>query len=117
MSTTHVDLRRFALLVLPVALLLQSILLYMPTSGEAAVPLGLDKVVHFLMFGGPVVLALLAGLRWLPVLLVAYAPLSEVIQSLPSINRDPDWRDVVADITGIVVAWVLTTVWQRHDVR
>lgn len=108
--------RLVALWLLPFALLLQSVMLYMPATGEGGLPTGLDKVAHILMFGGPAVLAMIAGLRWLPVLLVAYAPFSEVVQSLPVVGRDPDWRDIVADVTGIVLACGLEATWRRRHV-
>lgn len=116
MRATYPPLRIVALGLLPFAMLLQSVMLYMPASGEGALPVGLDKLAHVLMFGGPAALGLIAGLRWVPVLLVAYAPLSEVVQSLPAVGRDPDWRDIVADITGIVLACGLEVAWRRRHV-
>ena len=80
-------------------------------------PVGVDKVAHAGMFGGVAILALVAGLPWLPVLLAAYAPISELLQGLPVVDRDPDWRDIVADITGIVAAVGLFAVWRRRGVR
>lgn len=109
--------RRLALGLLAPAMILQSVLLYMPASGEGGLPTGLDKVAHVLMFGGPAVLALVAGLPWVPVLLLAYAPLSEVVQSLPAVGRDPDWRDIVADVTGVIAACGLFAAGRRRRVR
>lgn len=109
--------RAAARALLPVALLIQSLLLYLPASGEGSLPVGADKVAHALMFGGVALLAVAAGFAWLPVLLLAYAPLSELLQGLPEVGRDPDWHDIVADITGIVVAVGLFAVWQCRAVR
>ena len=117
MRTPSRVVRVAARALLPFAILLQSLLLYLPASGEGSLPVGADKVVHAGMFGGVALLALAAGFAWIPLLLLAYAPLSELIQGLPVVERDPDWRDIVADITGIVVAVGLFAVWRRRGVR
>lgn len=109
--------RATARVLLPAAVALQSLLLYLPASGEGSLPVGVDKVAHAGMFGGVAILALVAGLPWLPVLLAAYAPISELLQGLPVVDRDPDWRDIVADITGIVAAVGLFAVWRGRGVR
>lgn len=117
MRTPTRVVRATARVLLPAAVALQSLLLYMPASGEGSLPVGVDKVAHAGMFGGVAILALVAGLPWLPVLLAAYAPISELLQGLPVVDRDPDWRDIVADITGIVAAVGLFAVWRGRGVR
>ena len=71
----------------------------------------LDKVVHVSLF------ALLAGAaRWrfgagTAVLLAvcAYAPVSEVLQGWVLPERSADWHDVVADLSGTALGWLLAT--------
>ena len=68
-----------------------------------------DKVVHAGIF---VVLALSGLLAAVPrvrlgVGLAAYAALSEVLQATLPIQRDGDWRDWVADVTGVLLALLL----------
>lgn len=92
------------LLAFLLAIALQIYLLYMPAEGEGSLPPGVDKLCHAAMFAGPTWLALLLRWRWAPWVFGAYAPLSEVIQGLDLIGRDPDWRDAVADITGVLLA-------------
>lgn len=82
--------------------LLSLVVLFSPGSD---VPSGLpvsDKVVHFLLFAALAVTGRLAGvppLR-LAVGLVAYAGVSEVLQTVLPINRDGDVRDAIADTVG-----------------
>lgn len=67
-----------------------------------------DKVQHMLAF---FTLALLAGIGW-PRVSLAKAALwlsmvgagIEVVQAIPVLHRDSDWRDWVADTIAIVVA-------------
>ena len=89
-------------------------LLYLPAEGEGSLPPGVDKVVHAGMFGGPTLLALVAGWRFVPILLAAYAPVTEIIQGLPAIGRDPDWRDILADAVGVLAATALAAFWRRR---
>lgn len=95
---------------LAAAVAVQLLVLYLPrgVGGPDLVP-GLDKVVHALVFLVPVLLALRLGLRPAAVVGVAaaHAVLSEVVQAvlLPARSGDP-W-DVVADLTGVLVGWLL----------
>ena len=85
------------------AVLVQAVVLYLPSApGGVAFP-GADKVVHVLVFLVPVVLALLAGLpRW-PVVAgsVVHAGVSEVLQWAVLSGRSGDPWDVVADLAGV----------------
>lgn len=76
-----------------------------------------DKVQHMLAF---FTLTALAGIGWprLP-LLRAVLWLSlvgagiEVVQAIPSLYRDSDWRDWVADTVAIMAALVPVAVFRR----
>lgn len=76
-----------------------------------------DKVQHMLAF---FTLTTLAGVGWprLP-LLRAVLWLSlvgagiEVVQAIPSLYRDSDWRDWVADTVAIMAALVPVAVFRR----
>lgn len=87
------------------ALLLQVYLLYGFTPGpSSAVPIPhLDKVAHIGMFALPAFLGVLARVRpWVVgLLLVAHAPVSEVIQHRFLAARAGDPWDLVADVVGI----------------
>ena len=66
------------------------------------------------MFGGPALLALLGRWRWVALMLAFYAPISELIQGTDVVERDADWRDALADVTGIILAWGLTRLLRRR---
>lgn len=79
-----------------------------------------DKVVHATIFAVLTLSGLLAAVPRvrLGVGLAAYAALSEVLQATLPIQRDGDWRDWVADVTGVLLAlllgWALAMVAQRR---
>lgn len=98
------------------AVVVQTVLLYMPASGEGGLPRGVDKIAHACMFGGVAALALWGRWAWVPLVLVAYAPFSELIQGLPAVGRDPDWHDVLADVTGVIIATVLSHLALRRRI-
>ena len=108
---------RLALLtLLGLAVAVQVVVLYSPSSpGELLFPQA-DKVVHVVVFLVPVVVALLAGLR--PAVVIAFfaaqAVVSEVVQGtlLPARSGDP--IDVVADLVGIATG---VAVWRLVDRR
>jgi hypothetical protein len=80
-----------------------------------------DKVQHMLAF---FTLTTLAGIGWprLP-LLRAVLWLSlvgagiEVVQAIPALYRDSDWRDWVADTVAIMAALVPVAVFRRMFAR
>jgi len=85
------------------AILLQLVVLYAPsTPAGPAVP-GLDKVVHAGVFFLPGALGLLAGVRvrWLAVVLALHAVLSELVQHVLLPLRAGDPWDVIADLVGL----------------
>ena len=91
-----------------VVVLVSLVVLFGPSTGGSGLP-GADKVVHLLLFA-----ALAATARWrfgalLPPLLAvgAYAPFSELVQGLLLTGRSGDPLDVVADLAGAALGWVL----------
>ena len=91
---------------------LSLVVLFAPAGDVPSAPLGVDKVVHGVLF-----LALAATGRWaglrpavlLPALL-AYAAGSEVLQGLSGIGRTASGLDVVADVVGALAGLAL---WAR----
>lgn len=86
------------------------LVLFAPASGVATSALQLDKVVHLLLFA-----ALAGTARWRfgsdPRLLAAvavYAVASEVVQGALLPDRSGDPYDVVADVLGAGLGWVVT---------
>lgn len=74
-----------------------------------------DKVEHAAIFAVLALTGRLAGFAVRPLLaaLVAYAVTSEILQAVLPIHRDGDWRDVVADVTGAVLALLLLALLGR----
>ena len=75
------------------------------TGGEGLFP-GSDKVVHALLFGA------LAATTWWRfttglAFVAAYAVLSEVVQGVLLSTRSGDPYDVVADLLGAGIGWLL----------
>jgi VanZ family protein len=99
---------------------LSLVVLFLPGSD---VPSGLpvsDKVVHFLLFAALAATGRLAGVPplLLAVGLVAYAGVSEVLQTVLPINRDGDIRDGIADTLGTLTgigAVTLAGRWSRSS--
>jgi VanZ family protein len=84
--------------------------LFWPDPGGSGVSMpGADKAVHALLF------AFLTGTARLrfgpgrPVLagVLAYAALSEVVQALLLARRSGDLLDLVADVAGVALGWLL----------
>ena len=79
-----------------------------PAGGDGVFP-GADKVVHVLLFATLAAAARArfgAGRAVLGTVL-AYAVVSELVQALLLSRRSGDLWDVVADVTGAVVGWLL----------
>ncbi|WP_350348315.1 VanZ family protein [Agromyces sp. G08B096] len=95
------------------AVLLQLVVLYLPSAPEGPGIPGTDKAVHAAIFLLPALLGTLAGIPALALagVLAAHAVLSEAVQHLVLPDRSGDVWDVVADITGILIgsaiAWAL----------
>jgi hypothetical protein len=97
-----------------VVLLSLAVLFGPSTVGDPVFP-GADKVVHLTLF------ALLAGTaRWrfggsaaALGLVVAYAPVSELVQGTLLSGRSGDPLDVVADLAGTAIGWSVVG-WRRR---
>ena len=107
--------RRVWALLLVLTLVVQLVVLYAPTAPGPPAPAGFDKVGHTAVFAGPTAAALLAGLPRVPVLavLLAHAPVSELVQWGLLRHRDGSVWDVVADVTGVVLGLAVVVVWRR----
>ncbi len=89
------------------AVLVQLVVLYLPTAPGAASLPGADKVVHLLVFAVPVLLLLLVRAP-VPMVLgafAAHAVVSEAVQSAWLPERSGDVTDVVADLAGVALGW------------
>jgi VanZ family protein len=98
-----------------VVVLLSLVVLFEPGSDvPSGVPIN-DKVVHFTLFAALAVTGRLAGIRTVPLVLglVAYAGISEVLQSSLPIDRDGDVRDALADTLGVLVGVGAMELWRR----
>lgn len=90
-------------------MLLSLVVLFAPTDGGGSPPVGADKVVHLLLFA-----ALAGTARWrfgrVALVLAAvagYAVLSEIAQAFVLPGRSGDPYDVLADLTGAGLGWLL----------
>ena len=100
--------------VFAVAVLVSLAVLFAPGADVPSAPPGVDKLVH-----GAVFAALAVTGRWAGVgrgvltgLLVLYAAVSEVVQGIPALHRDPSVGDWAADVVGLLLgllAWRLLT--------
>ena len=89
---------------------LSAVVLFSPSDGGVSLFPGSDKLVHLVLFS-----LLAAATRWRfgarPValtVLVAYAVASEVVQGVLMTTRSGDPLDVVADLAGVALGWLLT---------
>ncbi|MCZ2840183.1 VanZ family protein [Modestobacter sp. VKM Ac-2985] len=91
--------------VFAVVVLVSLAVLFTPASGVPSAPPGVDKVVHVLLFGVLAVSGRWAGVGRgvLGVVLVVYASISELLQSLPVLNRSTSVADLLADVAGVAV--------------
>ncbi|WP_019854671.1 hypothetical protein [Actinopolyspora mortivallis] len=105
-----------------VCCLASMVILFTPSSGVPAAPPGTDKLVHLTLFLALTTTGRLAGLPG-PVLvpaLVAYAPLSELLQAVLPVNRHGDPADVAMDLVGVLLAHMLPPTGEhrrRSDLR
>lgn len=86
-----------------VALAVQFWALYVPRAPGLQTGLPLDKVVHLALFAAVTWLGLRCGVpaRWLVVLMLGQAAVSELVQHFWLPQRGGDWWDFAADVTGI----------------
>lgn len=96
-----VDRSRQACFALVVAVSLG--ILFAPGSAVPPAPSGVDVVVHLVLFAALAYTGVLAGLSRpvAAVALLAYAALSELIQSVPILNRSTSLLDWCADAAGV----------------
>ncbi len=101
--------------LLALAVAVQLVVLYAPSTGGPALFPQADKVVHLLVFLVPVALALVAGFRRRLVVAVfaAQAVLSEVVQAVFLPYRSGDPLDAVADLTGVALGVLVGTMLLR----
>jgi VanZ family protein len=95
---------------------LSVVVLFSPGSDvPSGIPVN-DKVVHFLLFVALAATGRVAGVPAvrLAVGLVAYAGVSEVLQSTLPINRDGDVRDALADTLGALTGLGLVIAARRR---
>ncbi|MDO5034345.1 MAG: VanZ family protein [Actinomycetaceae bacterium] len=79
---------------------------------------GVDKIVHLTGFALVAASGLLAGwkARWVIGLSVLHAGLSEVLQKFVIPGRTGDVFDALADIVGILIAWIIVAIlWTRKE--
>jgi VanZ family protein len=96
-------------LALAATVMLSLYVLFWPTQGGPALFAGSDKVVHLGLF------ALLAGTaRWrfartwaVPGVVAVYAAISEVVQAVLLPARSGDLLDLLADLLGVAVGWLV----------
>lgn len=96
------------------------VILFAPRSGVPTAPLGVDKLVHLLLFAGLAGTAVLAGARrrWLVPALLAYAVVSELIQSSPLLDRSGSAVDALADALGVLLGLLAAGwLWRRSTSR
>jgi len=100
-----------------VAVAVQLVALYAPDAAGGPEINGLDKVVHASIFAAPAFAALMLRVRtrWVVGLLVAHAPLSELIQHWALSQREGDVFDVAADIAGLLFGGLAYVVWNRRQ--
>jgi VanZ family protein len=79
--------------------------LFSPASGVPFLPPGVDKIGHFALFAALALTGSWGRLaqRPLAIGLVGYAVLSEILQGVLPINRDPSPWDALADFAGIAI--------------
>jgi VanZ family protein len=78
-----------------------------------------DKLLHLLGHGGIAFCAALAfPRRWglLLMLLPIYGAGLEVLQTWVP-NRSFDWHDMVANVSGVLLAFALVWLWRRYQQR
>ena len=90
------------------AVVVQLVALYWPRPVETGTSLPVDKLVHAAVFGAVLWTGGRAGLpvRPLAAVLAVHAGVSEVVQGT-LLDRDGNVPDALADLAGLVAAWLL----------
>lgn len=117
---TGTDRRALFRGVAGVLIIIVAWLAFRPTTG-ADQGLPWDKANHALAF---FVLTIVCARGWpgsgfwrLAAVMLAAGTAIEIIQGLPLVGRDADVWDVVADMAGFVLGWILTIGLRRIDRR
>jgi hypothetical protein len=102
--------------VFAVAVLISLAVLFAPGSDVPSAPPGVDKLVHGSVFAVLAVTGRWAGIRRavLAALLVLYGGVSELIQGVPALDRDPAVGDWLADVVGVLLGLLLWAGLQRR---
>ena len=114
--TAHGALARAAFAVV---VLVSLVVLFAPGPDVPPSPYNVDKLVHGGMFLALAVSGSWAGIRRVPlgVLLLVYAGGSELIQTIPALQRDGSLADWIADAVGVLLgllAWAWIARRQRR---
>ncbi|MCC5959697.1 VanZ family protein [Roseinatronobacter sp. S2] len=108
-------LRRIALVMSVILLVVVTVLLLMPVpDGDGRLPRHVDKLVHFSVFFAVAFPAYVARMRFWPVILVGlvlYGGAVELIQ--PHFGRSAEFADFIANSLGVMAA-LPCAVWFRH---
>ncbi|MGY5885879.1 VanZ family protein [Modestobacter lacusdianchii] len=99
-----------------VTVLVSLAVLFAPASDVPSAPPGVDKVVHLALFAALSLTGRWAGVRRgvLAGLLVVYAALSELLQSLDLLNRSTSVADWLADVVGVLLGLLLWELLARR---
>ncbi len=113
------DRRPQWLAALALAVVVQLVVLYLPSPPEGPGIPGLDKVVHVGVFAAPALAGVLGGLRpaVLGAALAAHAVVSELLQHALLAERSGDAWDVVADLVGVALGRAVGVALRRRAAR
>ncbi|WP_308797970.1 VanZ family protein [Agromyces silvae] len=111
-------IRRTLWIAFALTLLLQLVVLYVPSAPAGPGIPGFDKLVHTGVFLLPAALGVVAGIRaaWLAAGLAVHAVVSELVQLTLLPARAGDVWDVVADLVGVALGTALGLA-VRHRIR
>jgi VanZ family protein len=105
--------------VFAVVVLVSLAVLFAPGRDVPPSPYGVDKLVHGGLFLALALSGSWAGMRRrvLAVLLLLYAAASELIQTIPALQRDGSIGDWLADAVGVLLGLLLWSVLARGRPR
>ena len=75
-----------------------------------------DKLQHIVAFGGVAFWGLLAFQRYPKMVmlgLAVFGAVMEVLQGVLTTTRQPNTYDWLADLVGILLAWIVVVLWQH----
>ena len=99
-----------------VAVLVSLAVLFAPASDVPSAPPGVDKLVHLSLFAALALTGRWAGVRRavLAALLVLYAAVSELLQSLDLLSRSTSVADWLADVAGALLGLLVWDLLARR---